>query len=184
MTEEARRFPLVWSAAYEVDIGRHVFPTSKYRLVREALLECRKKGIEVILATGKTMDSIEHLVKELDLKLGLVSDCSNELPDAWDETAFAPHFDATVFSCRQGTKKPELAMYKAVCDQLKVVQEKCLYIGDGGSNELTGARSAGMHPVLLFDLEEAKNPDTHRVEGEEWNGNRINLLSEVLGFLY
>ena len=38
-------------------------------LNREALLECREKGIEVILATGKTMDSIEHLVKELDLKL-------------------------------------------------------------------------------------------------------------------
>lgn len=38
-------------------------------LNREALLECREKGIEVILATGKTMDSIEYLVKELDLRL-------------------------------------------------------------------------------------------------------------------
>ncbi len=38
-------------------------------LNRKALLECRKKGIEVILATGKTMNSIEYLVKELKLKL-------------------------------------------------------------------------------------------------------------------
>jgi acetoin utilization deacetylase AcuC-like enzyme len=30
--------PLVWHAAYEVDIGPHVFPTRKYRLVRERLL--------------------------------------------------------------------------------------------------------------------------------------------------
>jgi acetoin utilization deacetylase AcuC-like enzyme len=29
---------LVWSPAYEVDIGPHVFPTVKYRLVRERLL--------------------------------------------------------------------------------------------------------------------------------------------------
>jgi acetoin utilization deacetylase AcuC-like enzyme len=29
---------LVWSARYEVDIGAHVFPTRKYRLVRERLL--------------------------------------------------------------------------------------------------------------------------------------------------
>jgi len=32
-------FPLVWSPSYEVDIGAHVFPTAKYRLVMESLLE-------------------------------------------------------------------------------------------------------------------------------------------------
>lgn len=31
--------PVVWSSAYEVDIGAHVYPTEKYRLVRERLLE-------------------------------------------------------------------------------------------------------------------------------------------------
>ena len=31
--------PVVWAPEYEVDIGPHVFPTSKYRLVRERLLE-------------------------------------------------------------------------------------------------------------------------------------------------
>ncbi len=30
--------PAVWAPEYEVDIGPHVFPTSKYRLVRERLL--------------------------------------------------------------------------------------------------------------------------------------------------
>ena len=29
--------PVVWSPRYEVDIGPHVFPTAKYRLVRDAL---------------------------------------------------------------------------------------------------------------------------------------------------
>ena len=33
-----RRPPVFWSAAYEVDIGAHVYPTEKYRLVRERLL--------------------------------------------------------------------------------------------------------------------------------------------------
>lgn len=31
--------PVVWSPRYEVDIGHHVFPTRKYRLVRDLLLE-------------------------------------------------------------------------------------------------------------------------------------------------
>src|SRR5690348_1699080 len=30
--------PIVWHAAYEVDIGPHPFPTRKYHLVRERLL--------------------------------------------------------------------------------------------------------------------------------------------------
>lgn len=30
--------PIVWHEAYEVDIGPHVFPTAKYRLVRERLI--------------------------------------------------------------------------------------------------------------------------------------------------
>ena len=33
------RLSVVWSPSYEVDIGPHVFPTAKYRLVRASLLE-------------------------------------------------------------------------------------------------------------------------------------------------
>ena len=36
---------------------------------KKALLECKKQGIGVILATGKTMDSISGLVDELGLEL-------------------------------------------------------------------------------------------------------------------
>lgn len=36
---------------------------------RKALLECKKKGIGVILATGKSIDSILYLIKDLGLKL-------------------------------------------------------------------------------------------------------------------
>jgi acetoin utilization deacetylase AcuC-like enzyme len=42
MTESSkgtRRFPVVWSDLYEVDIGAHVFPTAKYRLILDELLE-------------------------------------------------------------------------------------------------------------------------------------------------
>jgi len=38
-------------------------------LNRKAILECRKIGIGVVLATGKTMDAIKDLVKDLGLKL-------------------------------------------------------------------------------------------------------------------
>jgi len=36
---------------------------------RKALLECKKRGIGIILATGKSIDSILYLIKDLELKL-------------------------------------------------------------------------------------------------------------------
>lgn len=38
-------------------------------LNRKALLECKEKGIGIILATGKSIDSILDLINKLDLKL-------------------------------------------------------------------------------------------------------------------
>jgi len=38
-------------------------------LNREALLACKEQGMGIILATGKTMESIQGLVDDLDLKL-------------------------------------------------------------------------------------------------------------------
>lgn len=35
----ARRLPVIWHPAYEVDIGPHIFPTRKYRAIVERLLE-------------------------------------------------------------------------------------------------------------------------------------------------
>jgi len=34
---ELGRVPVIWSAEYEVDIGKHVFPLEKYRLVKDRL---------------------------------------------------------------------------------------------------------------------------------------------------
>ena len=39
MTASDHPVPIVWHERYEVDIGPHVFPTAKYRLVRDRLLE-------------------------------------------------------------------------------------------------------------------------------------------------
>ncbi len=50
-------------------------------------------------------------------------------------------------------------------------------IGDGGSEELTGAARVGMHPVLV------RVPDRHLSEGSEadgWQGSTIASLGEVL----
>jgi putative hydrolase of the HAD superfamily len=88
-------------------------------------------------------------VRHLGLRTGLVSDCGYELPAFLPELPVAPLLDACVYSVDVGHCKPHPAMYLAACQRLGVSPPECLYIGDGGSRELTGAAELGMHPVRL-----------------------------------
>jgi putative hydrolase of the HAD superfamily len=112
-------------------------------------------------------------------KTALISDCSPETPAVWGKTPFASLFDTAVFSCVAGLKKPDRRIYLMASDSLGVAPEDCLYIGDGSSRELTGAREAGMHPVMIRDPGETD--DTHYIDREDdWAGPRISFLHEVL----
>lgn len=57
--------------------------------------------------------------------------------------------DAAAFSTDIGTLKPNVLMYVATAGRLGVSPHECLYVGDGGDNEMTGAKAAGMTTVLV-----------------------------------
>jgi putative hydrolase of the HAD superfamily len=111
------------------------------------------------------------------LKIGLLSDCTTELPDAWHRLPLAGLVDAPVFSCREGTRKPDPRLFRTVAANLAVPPDECLYVGDGGGRELTGASAVGMRAVLLA------GPDwrRHHAHDEEtgWTGLRISTLAEL-----
>jgi putative hydrolase of the HAD superfamily len=118
-------------------------------------------------------------LRSLGLKLGLISDCTVEVPQLWPETAFAPLFDVAVFSCVERIKKPDPAIYHRACARLSVEPARRLYVGDGSSQELTGAARAGLHPLWLAIPAEAGS-DVHRVDAERWSGPAVAALAEVL----
>ncbi|WP_229075723.1 HAD family hydrolase [Actinoplanes sp. DH11] len=82
-------------------------------------------------------------------RVGLLSDCSSELCEAWAGTPYAPLIDAPVFSWREGRRKPDPHLYATVAARLGVPPTRCWYVGDGGSREHQGAAAAGMHPILI-----------------------------------
>jgi len=118
-------------------------------------------------------------LKAAGRKTGLITDCSEAVPRLWHETPFAPLVDAPVFSCTVGLKKPDPRIYRLACEQLAVAPQKCLYLGDGGSRELTGALEVGMHAVLIrVPYEDTYEP--HRIDVENWQGASIRALKEIL----
>jgi HAD superfamily hydrolase (TIGR01509 family) len=122
-------------------------------------------------------------LRRRNARIGLTSDCSAELPALWERTPFPPLFDAPVFSCAVGVRKPDPAIYREACRRLDVQPTECLYVGDGGSRELSGAAAVGMIPILFFDKEERDGSDAHRVDGEEWDGPSISDFRELLTYL-
>ena len=136
--------------------------------LQESLMRLRPEALPVI---GQ--------LRERGLRIGLVSDCTSELPDAWPRLPLAPFVDAPVFSCVEGTRKPDPRLFRSVADRLGADPAGCAYVGDGGGRELTGSSAVGMHAVLLA------GPDWpgHRVYDREsdWPGPRIGSLTELLG---
>jgi putative hydrolase of the HAD superfamily len=114
--------------------------------------------------------------------LGLVSDCSAEVPAMWPELPFAPYFDRVVFSCVLRTKKPDPRMYKGVYEALEIPAQRCLYVGDGFGRELSGAAGLGMRPILIWDGPETRGNDSSS-EAAAWTGDRIRSLTELLAII-
>ena len=121
-----------------------------------------------------TLRTLTHL-RASGFKIGLISDCVLEDAQNWPRTPMAPLVDAAVLSCEVGLRKPDPRIYQMAYEQLGVRPADCLYVGDGGSGELTGAVGVGMDAVLI------RAPyDTNRGDREEWSGVRIAYLEEVL----
>ncbi len=127
------------------------------------------------------MDVLSRL-KSQDFKIGLISNCSPETPVVWKNMSLAQLFDVAIFSCLVGLLKPDPRIYQMAVDKLMVKPENCLYIGDGDSQELSGASQIGMNPALIrLAGEDGTQP--HLTNREEWDDPRISSLTEVLALV-
>ncbi|HEY7559676.1 MAG TPA: HAD-IA family hydrolase [Candidatus Binatia bacterium] len=118
-------------------------------------------------------------LKNQGYKLGLLSNCSIEIPILWQETAFASLIDNPIFSSREGLKKPDPRIYHLACERLGVAPEDCLYVADGENHELKAAAEVGIHPVLIRTSSQETRGEVLR-EAREWQGDAVSTLSEVL----
>jgi putative hydrolase of the HAD superfamily len=113
------------------------------------------------------------------LRLGLISICTDDVPEIWHETPFAGLFDSTVFSCAVGLRKPDPRIYLLACEELGVQPAEAMFVGDGANDELAGAERVGMQAVLIHRAGE----DPPWEELRDWAGPRITSVPEVLSLL-
>ena len=87
-------------------------------------------------------------LKDNGIKLCLVSNADIIDKKYWDISPLKDYFDAVIFSCDVGIVKPDVKIYQLAMEKLSVSPAESIFVGDGGSNELYGAKTAGMTTVL------------------------------------
>lgn len=152
-------FQALWKPAYEKRTIGHL---SLEELLEEILRKHNRYSKELLdkivtkrLATKQLcfekldpqiVPMLEEL-KEGNKKLALISNCFSEEVKVIRESRLSPYFDKIYLSYEQGRQKPDPEIFMKCVRELKVSPEECLYVGDGGSDELVAARQLGMKAV-------------------------------------
>lgn len=143
----------------------------------------RARVVAIWADTRLRPDAVAALtaVRQRGLRTAVVSDCGYELPVFLPELPVAPLLDTCVYSVDVGECKPHPAMYTTACARLGVAPDECLYVGDGGGQELTGATAVGMHAVRLA----APDLDDHLVFAPDhgFTGPTAESLTEAVRLL-
>ena len=110
------------------------------RLARweDAMLHVRPEILATLLA-----------LKERGYPLCVVSNADRVDILHWGSSPLSPLFDEVIFSCDVRMMKPDREIYLLAAQRVGCPPEGCVFIGDGGSDELMGARRVGMRTVQV-----------------------------------
>ncbi|MEM7019591.1 MAG: HAD-IA family hydrolase [Pseudomonadota bacterium] len=80
-------------------------------------------------------------------QLGLVSNAGPDETPGWSDSPLAARLQSATFSFQVHCAKPDPDIYLHCLDKLGIEPDEAVFVGDGGSSELVGAQSVGMHPI-------------------------------------
>ncbi len=83
----------------------------------------------------------------LGTPMAVLSNCSGEEVEMLPSSAIGTRIAHRLLSCDIGSAKPAREAYLAASERLGLIPEDCFFVGDGSSDELVGARAAGMRPI-------------------------------------
>lgn len=98
-------------------------------------------------------------IRAAGLRLGLLSNADAMEVAAWRHSPLAGLFDAELFSCDIGCAKPQPESFHACLRALRLAPDECVFVGDGGSDELQGARAVGLGTVFFSGVVERIFPE-------------------------
>lgn len=125
-------------------MGICVSESEKEEILRLRQERYNKSLIEV---DSIILDVISDLKKN-DKKLCLISNADIIDVMSWHKSPLYNLFDDAIFSYEVGYLKPQPEIYEIALKRMNTSPKKCIFIGDGGSDELKGAKQLGIKTIL------------------------------------
>lgn len=98
-------------------------------------------------------------LRSAGFKLALLSNADVMDIEAYGGSALSGLFDVEIFSCDAGCAKPEPEIFHACLEALALPAAQCVFAGDGGSDELQGAKAVGLRTVFVSGVIEELWPE-------------------------
>ena len=89
------------------------------------------------------------------------------------------YFSSSIFSYDVGVLKPNKEIYQIAINSVNADINKSVFIGDGGHNELLGAKSLGFQTILTTEIISKTWPDNIQRLSKDAD-YVINSLSELI----
>lgn len=111
----------------------------------EELMEHFARAEAWTLAPG--VERFCRAAKAAGIRLAVVSNFDTRLRPLLQELGVARWFDAIVVSAEEGVEKPDPRIFETACRRLGVEPSRCLMVGDSSSDDVEGARAAGLEAI-------------------------------------
>ena len=139
-------FLIVRSLAHKIDPA---IPDEKIRATVEIRIQRFRDTLSRIPSAN--IDVLKRL-RASGMKVGLITNADAIEMASWAQCPLAGLFDAEVISCHVGMAKPDPEIFRKCLEMLGLPAGECLFVGDGGSNELVAAKTVGMKTVFISGI--------------------------------
>lgn len=138
---------------------------------------------EVLGQPRQETPSLLATLRDREVRVAVISDSSSETPELWPSLNWTGPIQIALFSWTERRRKPDGELYRTALAGIGLGPSECIYVGDGGSHELSGAESVGIRGLRI--VHHPGRPDSHLQYDPDakWRGQDIGTLSEVLPLL-
>lgn len=149
---------------------------SEIRILRENRMK------RALISVDRHIIETLTLIHNKGIKLCLISNADKIDCEYWSISPLVSIFDKAIFSCEVGMLKPNKEIYEYAMKQLGVEPNESIFVGDGGSDELGGAKRAGMQTVFTEYLDKKDVVESKRLQLD--SDYHIDKFDELINVIY
>jgi putative hydrolase of the HAD superfamily len=167
---EAKSFATVvaFDAAVLARLGYPDLPEDTFRRIEDAF--ARRSAWYVFPDVNPALDALNSA----GIRLCVISNFVWGAPELIHDLELAGHFEKLVISARVGFQKPNPGIFQAALEQMQVVPERAMHVGDSYRADILGARRLGIRAALI-----ARGPNDPARLRDEHSDPDLLVLSDL-----